>query len=104
MKLTKVDITNFRCFESLAVPLQPDVNVFVGINASGKTAVLDAIAIALYDIVAANGGGGKRQRALQGANLRPSDIHVPPEAVEPVAGRQALGCPARPMLDCVNTL
>jgi hypothetical protein len=26
MKLTKVDITNFRCFESLAVPLQPDVN------------------------------------------------------------------------------
>lgn len=88
MKLTKVDITNFRCFESLAVPLQPDVNIFVGINASGKTAVLDAIAIALYDIVAANGGGGKRQRALQGANLRPSDIHVPPEAVEPAAGRQ----------------
>jgi predicted ATP-dependent endonuclease of OLD family len=39
MKLTKVDITNFRCFESLAVPLQPDVNVFVGVNASGKTAM-----------------------------------------------------------------
>jgi len=37
MKLTQVDITNFRCFESLTVPLQPDVNVFVGVNASGKT-------------------------------------------------------------------
>jgi predicted ATP-dependent endonuclease of OLD family len=61
MKLTKIDITNFRCFESLAVPLQPDVNVFVGVNASGKTAILDAIAIALYDIVTASGGGGKRQ-------------------------------------------
>ena len=76
MKLTQVYITYFRCFESLTVPLQPDVNVFVGVNASDKTTLLDAIAIALYDIVAANGGGGKRQRALQGVNLRPSDIHT----------------------------
>ena len=76
MKLTKVDITNFRCFESLAVPLQPDVNVFVGVNASGKTAILDAIAIALYGIVAANVGGGKRQRSLQGVDLRSSDLHM----------------------------
>lgn len=78
MKLTKVDITNFRCFESLAVPLQPDVNVFVGVNASGKTAILDAIAIALYGIVAANVGGSKRQRALQGVDLRLSDLHIRP--------------------------
>ncbi len=34
-------ISNFRCFESLTIPLQPDVNVFVGVNASGKTAILD---------------------------------------------------------------
>jgi predicted ATP-binding protein involved in virulence len=88
MKLTKVDITNFRCFESLAVPLQSDVNVFVGVNASGKTAILDAIAIALYDVVAANGGGGKRQRTSQGANLRPSDIHIPLDVRDPVAGRR----------------
>jgi predicted ATP-binding protein involved in virulence len=88
MKLTKVDITNFRCFESLAVPLQPDVNVFVGVNASGKTAILDAIAIALYDIVAANGGGGKRQRALQSVNLCPSDIHIPLHARDPVTERR----------------
>jgi predicted ATP-binding protein involved in virulence len=88
MKLSKIDITNFRCFESLTVPLQPDVNVFVGVNASGKTAILDAIAIALYDIVAANGGGGKRQRALQGANLRPSDIHMPLDAGDSVTGRR----------------
>ena len=58
MKLTEIDITNFRCFEDLVVPLRPDVNVFVGVNASGKTAILDAIAIALYDIVAANAAIG----------------------------------------------
>ncbi|MGC8492634.1 MAG: AAA family ATPase [Syntrophobacteraceae bacterium] len=78
MKLSKVDITYFRCFESLSIPLQPDVNVFVGINGAGKTAILDAIAIALWDIVAANGGGGKRERDAQHVLLRPSDIYVPP--------------------------
>ena len=61
MKLAKVEITNFRCFETLTIPLRPDVNVFVGVNGAGKSSILDAIAIALYDIVAANGGSGKRQ-------------------------------------------
>jgi predicted ATP-binding protein involved in virulence len=76
MKLAKIDITNFRCFESLSIPLRPDVNVFVGINGSGKTTILDAVAIALFDIVAANGGGKKHQRSGQGVALRPSDIHT----------------------------
>lgn len=88
MKLTKVDITNFRCFESLSVPLQKDINVFVGVNGSGKSTILDAIAIALYDIVAANGSGGRRQRADQGVTLRPSDIFIHPEAIDAVTGRQ----------------
>jgi predicted ATP-binding protein involved in virulence len=88
MQLTQVEITNFRCFESLTVPLQPDANVFVGVNASGKTAILDAIAIALYDIVAANGGGGKRQRILQGVDLRPSDIYIRPGSQDSVSGRE----------------
>jgi predicted ATP-binding protein involved in virulence len=76
MKLSRIDITHFRCFETLTIPLQPDINVFVGVNAAGKTAILDAIAIALYHIIAANGGGDKRQRAAQNATLRPLDIHM----------------------------
>jgi predicted ATP-binding protein involved in virulence len=88
MKLTRLDITNFRCFESLAIPLQPDVNVFVGVNGSGKTTLLDAIAIALYDIVAANGGGGKRQRMAQNVTLRPTDIYMPPGSEDAVIDRR----------------
>jgi predicted ATP-binding protein involved in virulence len=88
MKLNKIVITNFRCFESLTVPLQPDINVIVGVNAAGKSALLDAIAIALYDVVAANGGGGKRQRAGQGVVLHPYDIHIPPETQEASTGRK----------------
>lgn len=88
MKLAKVRVTNFRCFESLEIPLQPDINVFVGINGSGKTAILDAIAIALYHIVEANGGGGKRQRDYQKVALKPEDLHIVPGEDDPVIGRK----------------
>ncbi len=88
MKLSKIQISNFRCFETLTVPLQPDVNVFVGVNGAGKTSILDSIAIALYDIAAANGGGGKRQRQGQQATLRPSDIYIAPGASDDFTGRK----------------
>ncbi|MBF0584837.1 MAG: AAA family ATPase [Magnetococcales bacterium] len=77
MKLSRLDIANFRCFESLSIPFRPDVNVLVGVNGAGKSAILDAIALSLFHVVAANGAGGLRQRKLQRAILRPSDIHVP---------------------------
>ncbi len=88
MKLTKVHITYFRCFESLVVPLQPDVNVFVGINGAGKTTILDAIAIALYGIVASVTGSGKRRRTEQGVGLSPGDIHIEPRAKDVISGRR----------------
>lgn len=76
MKLNKIEITNFRCFESLALNFHSEVNVIVGANGAGKTSILDAVAIALYEIVAANGGGGKRQRVQQKAALQATDILV----------------------------
>ncbi len=76
MKLAKIDITYFRCFESLTLRLHPEINVIVGANGAGKSSILDAIAIALYEIVAANGGGGKSQRKMQGAALLPTDIYI----------------------------
>lgn len=88
MKLAKLEITNFRCFESLSLAFQPDVNVFVGVNGAGKTTILDAVAVALYDIVAANGGGGKRQRNQQKATLRPADIYIVPGSQDVVTGRK----------------
>lgn len=88
MKLSRVEITHFRCFESLPITLQPDVNVIVGANGAGKSSVLDAIAIALYEIVAANGAGGKRQRALQSATLKPTDIYIDRNAADPSVGRK----------------
>lgn len=76
MKLAQVDITYFRCFESLTIGLHPEVNVFVGVNGAGKSTILDAIAIALYDVVTAVVADGRRQRVHQGTALQPSDIRV----------------------------
>ena len=36
MKLSKVEITYFRCFESLAINLQPDINVIVAQTVLGR--------------------------------------------------------------------
>ena len=43
MPLSKLSITNFRCFESLELSLSPGVNFFYGSNGSGKTSLLEAI-------------------------------------------------------------
>ena len=51
MHIQKVIINNFRCFEHLEVNLDPDINIFVGNNGSGKSALLDGIAAAMYPYV-----------------------------------------------------
>jgi predicted ATP-binding protein involved in virulence len=47
MKVTKLNLTNFRDVHALPIELKPKLNVFVGVNGSGKSTVLDAIAIML---------------------------------------------------------
>ncbi|MDR2439425.1 MAG: AAA family ATPase [Planctomycetaceae bacterium] len=50
MKLKRITIENFRCFESLTIDFEEDANVIVGVNGAGKSSLLDAIAFALFDI------------------------------------------------------
>jgi predicted ATP-binding protein involved in virulence len=51
MKLKSVKIENFRAIGELELPLHPQLTVFVGNNADGKTTILDAIAIGLGAIL-----------------------------------------------------
>ena len=44
--IDSVNIQNFRCFESVKLTDCPRVNIIVGRNASGKTALLEALFIA----------------------------------------------------------
>lgn len=47
MKLQALSVQNFRCYEERTIPLHPQINLIVGKNATGKTAVLDAAAVAI---------------------------------------------------------
>jgi len=52
MKLRSLHLRDFRSFADTRIQFEKDVTVLVGINGAGKTAILDAIACALGQIVA----------------------------------------------------
>lgn len=45
MKLVRLHLQNFRCFERLVVDFDPKLTVIVAENGAGKTSILDALAI-----------------------------------------------------------
>jgi len=47
MKITKINLSNFRGVESLSLELHGKLNVLFGMNGTGKSTILDAIAIML---------------------------------------------------------
>lgn len=47
MKIDKLRIKNFRCFEDLEMQLHQKCNILIGINGAGKSAILDAVSVAL---------------------------------------------------------
>lgn len=47
MKIKKLKIQNFRCYENIELELKNNYTVLIGINGAGKTTVLDAISVAL---------------------------------------------------------
>lgn len=52
MKIAKVKITNFKCYEeTFALALNDGLNVIVGANESGKTTILEAIHLALTGLL-----------------------------------------------------
>lgn len=46
MKIKQLFLQNFRCFDSLEIDFDQSLTVIVGENGAGKTAILDAIAVA----------------------------------------------------------
>jgi len=45
MKLEKMRLLNFRCFADIEINFDPRLTIFIGGNGSGKTAILDAVAL-----------------------------------------------------------
>ena len=51
MRLDELKLSNFRCFEKLSISFHPNLTVLVGVNGSGKTALLDAITYILSPLI-----------------------------------------------------
>ncbi|PVZ42333.1 AAA family ATPase [Pseudomonas sp. CC120222-01a] len=67
MKLSRLRLRDYRCFESLDIDFHPQVTVLVASNGVGKTSILDAIAVAYGPFV------GAFDEAT-GAHFEPRDI------------------------------
>lgn len=51
MRLKKLTLRNFRCYEDIEIVFNDRTTVFVAINGEGKTSVLDALRIAFWTFV-----------------------------------------------------
>ncbi|WP_320043310.1 AAA family ATPase [uncultured Desulfobacter sp.] len=47
MKITSLSLINYRCYGKIHIDFDSDMTVLVGRNGQGKTAILDAVAVAL---------------------------------------------------------
>ena len=51
MRLDRLQIQNFRCYENATFDFQPGFNLVVGINGSGKTSLLQAVSLSFRNFV-----------------------------------------------------
>ena len=79
MKINKMHLTNFRCFENFTIEFEDDLTVVVAENGRGKSAILDAVAVVnctpivrQYDILKNNWGDFLCQREYQTKDIRQS--------------------------------
>ena len=71
MKIKKIEIENYRGFKGKhEVSFQPDINVFVGTNGSGKSSILDLIACFIDTVLE------DVHRDFQTYRLTPYDINL----------------------------
>lgn len=72
MVLQRLQLTNFRGFESLDLTFERDLTVLVGVNGCGKTSILDALRESL----------GRDQRGTCCYCYGPTELHSRIEHIE----------------------
>lgn len=70
MRIDRLKLKNFRCYDALEMDFDPKLTVIVGENGRGKTAIFDALAIALEPYL--------RAFDVQGSKLVPKDVRRVP--------------------------
>ncbi len=70
MRIEKLHLSNFRCYDELEIDFEPKLTVIVGENGKGKTAIFDALALGLSPYLQAFG--------LPEKNIRQQDARQVP--------------------------
>ena len=61
MRIDQIQLQNFKCFEEHELDLNPQFTLLVGDNGSGKTSILDALAVAAGNLARKASGFDTRQ-------------------------------------------
>lgn len=70
MRIDRLTVRNFRCFAERTFQLSPSFNLLVGENATGKTAVLEALSVAIGSLFLGIRGYGERHLRHDDARLQ----------------------------------
>ncbi|MEI6713479.1 MAG: AAA family ATPase [Verrucomicrobiota bacterium] len=79
MRLKKVTLTNFRCFDRLELELHERLTVIVADNGGGKTSILDGIAVGLSQVLRYLSSANQR---LTGPGFKDTDFRLVPKKVK----------------------
>ena len=87
MKLKKISITNYRCFGKVDIDFDEHTTLIVGKNGAGKTAILDAVAVAVSTFLLGIDGGVSRSISKDDARYEFHDLDgtVDPQHQFPVS-------------------
>lgn len=87
MKLKKIRITNYRCFKDADIEFDDHATLIVGKNGAGKTAILDAVAVAVSTFLLGIDGGVSRSISKDDARYEFHDLDgtVDPQHQFPVS-------------------
>ena len=66
MRISKLHLQNFRCYDDLEIDFHKNMTVIVGENGKGKTAILDALAISMAPYLNAF--------SIRGRNMTEKDV------------------------------
>lgn len=70
MYLKRISLENFKCFEKIEVELQKKLTLIVGANGTGKTSLLESIAIAMSTMFTAFDGSKALNITKENAHLK----------------------------------
>lgn len=76
MRLNKIKLSNFRCFEHLEIDFHPELTILIAPNGAGKTTVLDAARVALWPYVK---GFDLGSQAGKSATIQIADVRLTPQ-------------------------